>query len=87
MNIIESKSKMDLYLVFEIMDSDLQKVIVNIDMTELQAKYIIYQIVSAVNCMHKLGLVHRDIKPSNVLINDDCKIRIADFGMVRSVVH
>jgi predicted Ser/Thr protein kinase len=32
---------------------------------------------------HAAGLVHRDIKPDNLLIGDDGRVRVADFGIVR----
>ena len=35
--------------------------------------------------MHSGDLVHRDLKPSNILINSDCHVKIADFGLARSV--
>lgn len=33
--------------------------------------------------MHSAGVVHRDLKPSNLLVNSDCLMKLADFGLAR----
>lgn len=37
------------------------------------------------NFLHSANIIHRDLKPSNILINSDCRIKICDFGLARSM--
>uniref|UniRef100_A0A914I6F8 Aurora kinase n=1 Tax=Globodera rostochiensis TaxID=31243 RepID=A0A914I6F8_GLORO len=48
--------------------------------TELTAAQYIFQVSDALNYCHSKNVIHRDIKPENILLCDDGKIRIADFG-------
>ncbi len=36
--------------------------------------------------MHSAELLHRDMKPSNLLLNSECHVKVADFGLARSLI-
>jgi serine/threonine-protein kinase len=44
---------------------------------------LLFQISDALDYVHANGVVHRDIKPSNILIDDDGKAMLTDFGFAR----
>jgi renal tumor antigen len=54
------------------------------EIPEYKVKNYIYQVLKALEHMHRNGIFHRDIKPENVLVADDI-IKLADFGSCRGI--
>ena len=64
---------------------DLFEQIKNVPLSEIQVSCIIYQILLALNHIHKMKIMHRDLKPENILVTKKEKdglyrIKICDFG-------
>lgn len=74
----------DIYVVFELMESDLHQVIkANNDLTREHHQFFLYQMLRALKYMHTANVYHRDLKPKNILANANCKLKICDFGLAR----
>ncbi|GAA6058259.1 hypothetical protein NBRC10513_001979 [Rhodotorula toruloides] len=43
----------------------------------------IYFILRGLKYVHSAGVVHRDLKPCNILVNENCNLKICDFGLAR----
>uniref|UniRef100_A0A7S0ZBR0 Mitogen-activated protein kinase n=1 Tax=Timspurckia oligopyrenoides TaxID=708627 RepID=A0A7S0ZBR0_9RHOD len=75
----------DVYAVFELFPSDLYRVLrAKVPLSAEHIRWIMYQIVRAVFYIHSANIFHRDLKPSNVLLNEDCDVRVCDFGLARA---
>uniref|UniRef100_J3MHH5 mitogen-activated protein kinase n=3 Tax=Oryza brachyantha TaxID=4533 RepID=J3MHH5_ORYBR len=75
----------DIYVVFELMESDLHQVIrANDDLTPEHHQFFLYQLLRALKYIHAANVFHRDLKPKNILANSDCKLKICDFGLARA---
>ena len=53
-------------------------------MSASRALTLLEPILMALAEAHRCGIIHRDIKPENVLIADDGRIKVADFGLARA---
>ncbi|KAJ8769269.1 hypothetical protein K2173_002197 [Erythroxylum novogranatense] len=74
----------DLYVVFELMESDLHQVIkLNDDLSPEHHQFFLYQLLRGLKYIHSANVFHRDLKPKNILANADCKLKLCDFGLAR----
>jgi len=72
------------FLVMDFVDgTDLRQLLKSGDLTVSDALTWVPQICDALQYAHDEGVVHRDIKPENVLIDQDGKVQIVDFGLAK----
>jgi len=75
-----------LALVFELMDMNIYELIRGRRhyLKDSRVKIYMYQLMKAMDHMHRNGIFHRDIKPENILISEDL-LKVADFGSCRGI--
>lgn len=84
---VARKGYNDIYIVTELMETDLHRVIYSKQELSLDhIKYFAYQMLRGLACMHSANVIHRDLKPSNLLLNKDCDLKICDLGLARGFV-
>lgn len=83
--VLRADSDRDIYLVFDYMETDLHAAIRANILEPAHERYIMYQAFKALMYIHSAGLVHRDLKPANLLLNAECLMKLADFGLCRSL--
>ena len=75
----------DVYVTYELMDTDLHQIIrSNQVLSEDHCQYFVYQLLRGLKYVHSANVLHRDLKPSNLLLNANCDLKLADFGLARN---
>eukprot|EP00049_Salpingoeca_infusionum_P026855 m.28495 g.28495 ORF g.28495 m.28495 type:complete len:360 (+) comp9044_c0_seq2:131-1210(+) len=80
----EASPTMDLYLVTELMTTDLRHILESQQVSIEHTRYFLYQMLKALKYLHSAGIVHRDIKPENITVNENCDLKLVDFGLARA---
>ncbi|RAL12714.1 mitogen-activated protein kinase mpkC [Aspergillus homomorphus CBS 101889] len=73
----------DVYLVTELLGTDLNRLLTAKPLDGKFVQYFTYQLLRGLKYIHSAGVIHRDLKPSNLLINENCDLKICDFGLAR----
>lgn len=67
----------------DVMQDNLNNIIRTQRLQSDDIRYIIQQILSALNYLHRSGIIHGDLKPSDVGINKDFSVKIIDLNAER----
>ena len=70
-------------MVTHLMGADLNNIIKTQQLSDDHVQFLVYQIVRGMKYVHSAGIIHRDLKPSNIAVNEDCELKILDFGLAR----
>ncbi|PAV83701.1 hypothetical protein WR25_26620 [Diploscapter pachys] len=73
----------DVYFVTMLMGADLSNILKIQRLNEDHIQFLVYQILRGLKYIHSAAIIHRDLKPSNIAVNEDCELKILDFGLAR----
>jgi mitogen-activated protein kinase 1/3 len=76
----------ELYIVLELCDSDMKKLVrTDVLLSDDHTTTLLYGLLVGLKYIHSAGVFHRDLKPANCLVNQNCEVKICDFGLARAV--
>jgi serine/threonine-protein kinase len=74
------------YIAMQYLEGRSLKQLIDIGLTPEQSVYLIRQVLEGARFAHRHGVVHRDLKPHNVIVDDEGKAVVTDFGIARAGV-
>lgn len=84
--VVEGTDMRDFFIVLEHCDIDLKSFIQSTNAIDIEVtRCFMYQMFQGLKFLHSIGIIHRDLKPSNILLMRDGSLKIADFGLARTV--
>ena len=73
------------FLVMEYIEGDSLRAKVPVALQESEVLQLGAQIAEGLDAAHRKGVVHRDLKPSNIMITQDGRLKILDFGLAKLI--
>ncbi|XP_056450644.1 STKc_p38 domain-containing protein isoform X2 [Gadus chalcogrammus] len=71
------------YMVMPLVAQDLGHIMKKRRLADRIVIYLFYQLLRGLKYIHSAGIIHRDLKPNNLAVNENCELKILDFGLAR----
>lgn len=84
LDIVDPQNFNEVYLIQSCCDTTMADIIHSkLELEPVHYQWFMYQLFSGLKYIHSANVLHRDLKPANILVNENCDLRICDFGMAR----